>query len=78
MTAVWHLIKGLVISSGNNLTYKNNDSFLGLDIIDPTGVLELVRFVEKTFKIWVEDEEIIPQNLDSIDSLVAFITSKTG
>ncbi len=45
---------------------KNNDSFLEKGIIDSTGVLELVSFVEETFGIQVEDEELISENLDSV------------
>ncbi|MCP4607477.1 MAG: acyl carrier protein [Planctomycetes bacterium] len=55
---------------------KDNDSFLENGIIDSTGVVELVTFVEETFDIIVEDEELIPDNLDSVSSLVVFITEK--
>ncbi len=51
-------------------------SFLENGIIDSTGVLELVTYVEKTFKIKIRDEEIVPENLDSIRRLAAFIQSK--
>jgi len=55
-----------------------SDSFLELGIIDSTGVLELVSFVESTFSIKIADAELIPENLDSVDSLVAFIQSKSA
>ena len=51
-------------------------SLLDLGIIDSTGVLELVGFIEETYGFKVEDEELIPENLDSIDHLVEFITKK--
>ena len=54
----------------------NDDSFLETGIIDSTGVLELVRFLEATFAIKVSDEELIPDNLDSIDKIVAFLQAK--
>lgn len=54
----------------------NNDSFLEKSIIDSTGVLELVAFLEETYGIKIEDEELIPDNLDSISKLVAFIEKK--
>ena len=57
---------------------NDNDSFLDKGIIDSTGVLELVMFVEETFDIRVEDEELIPENLDSVDQLVAFLQLKLG
>lgn len=54
----------------------NNDSFLEQGIIDSTGVLELVSFLETQFQIAVSDQEMLPENLDSIDRLVHFIESK--
>jgi acyl carrier protein len=47
-------------------------------IIDSTGVIELVCFIEETFEIRVEDEEIISENLDSINRLVDFIQPKVA
>ena len=54
----------------------NDDSFLETGIIDSTGVLELVRFLEATFGIKVADEELIPDNLDSINKIVVFLQTK--
>lgn len=54
----------------------NDDSFLESGIIDSTGVLELVRFLEATFAIKVFDEELIPDNLDSINKIVGFLYAK--
>lgn len=54
----------------------NEDSFMETGIIDSTGVLELVRFVESTYRIKVTDEEFIPDNLDSVSKLVSFIHAK--
>jgi acyl carrier protein len=45
-------------------------------IIDSTGILELVRFLETTFSITVADEELIPDNLDSINKIVAYLQAK--
>ncbi|MBI3863116.1 MAG: acyl carrier protein [Planctomycetia bacterium] len=53
-----------------------NDSFLDQGIIDSTGVLELVTFIEGQFGIQIADNELVPQNLDSIENLVRFITRK--
>ncbi|HDR16583.1 MAG TPA: acyl carrier protein [Desulfobacteraceae bacterium] len=55
---------------------KNDDSFLEKGIIDSTGVLELVEWLEETFGIKIEDEELIPENLDSVNLLAAFIARK--
>ncbi len=57
---------------------KNDDSFLEQGIIDSTGVLELVDWLEETFDISVDDEELIPKNLDSVNYLAGFISKKIG
>lgn len=51
-------------------------SFLDLGIIDSTGVLELVSFLERRYVITVEDDELVPENLDSIDNLAGFLERK--
>lgn len=57
-------------------TLADSDSFLEKGIIDSTGMLELVAFLEDGFGVRVEDEELVPENLDSIDRLAEFITRK--
>lgn len=61
---------------GSSEGIRDDTSFLGEGIIDSTGVLELVTFLEETFDIKVEDEELIPENLDSVDNLVGFLKRK--
>ena len=56
--------------------FSNDDSFLEQGIIDSTGVLELVMFVEDKYDITIEDNELIPANLDSVNNLVQFIDRK--
>ena len=55
---------------------NDEDSFLENGIIDSTGVLELVSHLEATFEIKVEDEELIPDNLDSIANVVRYLERK--
>jgi acyl carrier protein len=55
---------------------RQDDSLLAKGVIDSTGVLELVTFLQEHFAITVEDEEVIPDNLDSIKYLVAFVSRK--
>ena len=55
---------------------NNNDSFLDLGIIDSTGIMEVVLFIETEFDIEVDDEELLPENLDTINNLVKFIASR--
>ncbi len=55
-----------------------SESLLGSGIIDSTGVLELIEFIEEQFGIHVEETETIPQNLDSVENLVAYVGRKSG
>jgi len=57
---------------------RDDASLLEEGIMDSTGVLNLVMFIEETFGIQVKDEELVPENLDSVDKLVAFVERKTG
>lgn len=52
------------------------DSFLQQGIIDSTGILEVIFFLEEEFGISVADEEMIPENLDSVESLAKFVEAK--
>jgi acyl carrier protein len=54
----------------------NDDSFLDNGIVDSTGVMELVAFLEEKYGITIEDQELIPDNLDSINKLVKFLERK--
>lgn len=56
----------------------DNDSFLEKGIIDSTGVLELIGYIETRFGITVADEELVPENLDSINGLIRFVEKKGG
>ena len=56
---------------------QNDSSFLDQGIIDSTGVLELVEWLEDDFGFSVDDEELIPENLDSVNKLADFIARKS-
>jgi acyl carrier protein len=56
----------------------DEDSFLDRGIVDSTGVLEVIAFLEKTFEIVVDDEEMLPENLDSVAKIAAFVSRKRG
>jgi len=51
----------------------DNQSLLEAGVVDSTGVLELVAFLEDTFHLQIADKDIIPQNLDTIDAITAFV-----
>lgn len=54
----------------------DESSLVELGIVDSTGILEVLGFLETTFDIQVEDSEAIPANLDSIRNIVAFVGRK--
>jgi len=61
---------------GEDEQLKEDTSFLESGIVDSTGILELVAFLEETFGITVEDEELIPENLDSIANVLQYLEKK--
>jgi len=58
-------------------TFSDDDSFQELGIIDSTGILELVCHLQEKYAIAVGDEEIVPDNLDSISKVARFIDRKS-
>ena len=59
-----------------NITLDPEKSLIESGIMDSTGVLELVMFLEERYNIKIEDEELVPENLDTINNLVAFLQKK--
>lgn len=74
------LIREFIITNflfgSTDTNFSDDDSFLETSIIDSTGILELVAFVETNFGIEVADRELVPENLDSISKLASFIEKK--
>jgi acyl carrier protein len=56
--------------------FADDDSFIEKGIIDSTAVMELVAFLETRYQIKLQDEDLIPDNLDSINSLTRFVASR--
>ncbi len=56
----------------------DNDSFLEKGIIDSTGILEIIYFLEDEFGVTMTDDEMTPENLDSVTRIVAFVESKSA
>ena len=61
---------------GVEVSISDDDSLVEQGIVDSTGVLELITHLESTYDISIEDTELVPENLDSINNLTRFITSK--
>ena len=55
---------------------KDDSSFLAEGIVDSTGIMQLVSYIQEQHLIFVEDEELIPDNLDSIKKVTSFIEAK--
>ena len=66
-----------MLFSDNGYPYSDTASFLEEGIVDSMGIMELVMFVEDNFHITVEDEELVPDNFDSVSRLAAYVRTKS-
>jgi len=66
-----------MLFSDNGYPHSDSASFLEEGIVDSMGILELMMFVEENFQITVEDEEVVPDNFDSVSKMTAYIRSKS-
>lgn len=64
--------------SDEGFPYSDDTSFLQEGIIDSLGVMELVTFVQDTYKITVDPTEVTPEHFDSVEKLSAFVKSKAS
>jgi acyl carrier protein len=71
-----HYILENFLFTDDESALNDSDSFLAGGIIDSTGILEIMYFIEETFGISVADDEMVPENLDSVNNLHAFVTRK--
>ena len=81
MSDVKRKIRTFIIDNylfGDDAGLEESTSFLDEGIVDSTGILELIEFISEEFGITVEDEELVPENLDSINNVSAFIGRKQG
>ena len=62
----------------NQATLIDTASFLDEGIIDSTGILELVSYIEERFRITMADDELVPENLDSVSNVVNYLERKKG
>ena len=72
-----YIAKNLLFSN-NGYGYSDDASFLEEGIVDSQGVMELVMFVEDQFHVTVDDEDITPDNFDSVRLLADYIRRKSG
>lgn len=73
-------VRGFIVESflfgDESQPLPDDMSLIDNDLVDSTGVLELVGFIEERFGVAVDDAEIVPANLDSIERIAAFVARK--
>ena len=67
-----------LLFSDKEYPFEDEASFLKNGVVDSTGVMELVAYVEKQFGVTVDPKEVVPDNFDSIKNLTSYIKRKTG
>jgi acyl carrier protein len=70
-----YVLDNFIMGAGRN-ELRDDDSFMAGHIIDSTGILELTSFLEQAFGIKVEDEELVPDNLDSLNCIEQYVQRK--
>ncbi len=68
------IVENFLFGEDNGFTEET--SFLESGMVDSTGILEIINFLEETYHIVVEDNELIPENLDSLRNLDRFLNKK--
>jgi acyl carrier protein len=80
MSAVEQKVRGFILEnfmfSNDESALNSEESLLEKGVIDSTGVMELVAFLEDEYKFRINDDELVPENLDSVRNIVAFVDSK--
>jgi acyl carrier protein len=76
--AVRRYIEDNFIMGAGGVALADGDSFLEHHVLDSTGFLELIGHLEETYGIKVLDDEMVPENLDSLDSVATFVAHKRG
>lgn len=74
-------IRDFIVSNflfGDAAALQDDTSFLESGIVDSTGILELISFLENTCGIKIEPEEMVPDNLDSVNRVVQFVARKSA
>ena len=81
MSDVKQTVRAFITSNfmlGSDVSLGDGDSLLQLQIVDSTGFLELVNFLEAHFELKVADDEMVPENLETIDNIEQFVARKRG
>ncbi len=70
------IVSNFYVADASSL--KDEASLLDAGIVDSTGVLEVINFIESEFGVTVDDAEMVPENLDAVNHIVAFVQKKKG
>jgi acyl carrier protein len=76
ITVITQFIRENFIAGRSDVIIDPDQSLIESGIMDSTGVLELVEFLESTYEIRVEDEELVPENLETISNILKFLQTK--
>jgi acyl carrier protein len=71
-----NFIRENFIMGRSDVVLDEKVSLIDSGVMDSTGVLELVEFLETQFSIKIEDEELVPENLETIDNIMKFLGTK--
>ena len=71
-----YIVDNFLFGEGESL--REDTSFLEEGIIDSTGILELVMFLEETYGIKIEDDELVPENMDSLQNIAKYLERKVA
>lgn len=69
------ILESLLLGDDSRMP-ETDDSLVENGVIDSTGILELIEFLEAEFSVLVADDETVPENLDGIDRITAYVVSK--
>lgn len=75
------LVRAFVVTNfyvPDSLALADGSSLLATGIVDSTGMLEVIAFLEETFAVTVNEDEMVPGNLDSIENITRFVARKSG
>lgn len=70
------IIKNFAYGLNNSVHIKDEESLMDAGIIDSTGVIEIISFIESEFNVSISMDEVLPENIHSIDNIAAFIKNK--
>lgn len=79
MADLQHELRSYIVENylfGQDDGFRDSDSFWELGLMDSTGVLELISYLEERYAITLESSEIVPENLDSVEKLTGFLSRK--